>query len=223
LRGTSFAAIAIASPAGDLSMRRVLSVLATGLCVLATAGSASAQQPRSAIQGFGGLQVGSFGTPQATFGAVITGAVTPNVQILGEGGRMSNILPPLTDTLIGFSPFGFSMSAWYMQGGLRFTTAGSSGIRPYGETSFGFARMHASVGDLGNPIANVVADLGLPFLDRTDPMATAGGGVTFGHGGFVADLGYRYRRIFSSDWVNTLALGDTLHTNEVRVGVGFRF
>src|SRR5262249_52964419 len=163
------------------SMRRALSAFVTGMCLLATAGSAAAQQPRSAIEGFGGLQVGSFATTQATFGAVVTGALTPNVQIVGEGGRMNNILPPLTDTLSGFSPFGFSLSAWYMQGGLRFTTAGSSGVRPYGETSFGFARMHASVGDLGNPIANVVADLGLPFLDRTDPMATAGGGVTFEH------------------------------------------
>ncbi len=204
-------------------MRRVLSALVTAVCVLAAAGPASAQPPRSAIQGFGGLQLGTFGSTEATFGGLVTGTLTPNVQIVGEGGRMRNLLPPLTDTLIGFSPVGFSMSAWYMQGGLRFTTAGSSGVRPYAETSFGFARMHASVGDLGNPIANVVADLGVPCLDRTVPMATAGGGVTFEHGGFVADLGYRYRRIFSSDWVNTLALGDTLHTNEVRVGVGFRF
>jgi len=204
-------------------MRRVLSVLVTVLGVLAAARSASAQQPRSAVQGFGGLQVGTFGTTEATFGAAVTGTLTPNVQIVGEGGRMSNILPPLTDSLFGFSPVGFSMSAWYMQGGLRFTTAGSSGVRPYGETSFGFARMHASVGDLGNPIANAAAEFGLPFLDRTDPMATAGGGVTFEHGGFIADLGYRYRRIFSSDWVNTLGIGSTLHTNEVRVGVGLRF
>src|SRR5262245_19784361 len=204
-------------------MRRVLILLAAVLCVLAAAGSASAQQPRGAVQGFGGLQFGTFGTAEATVGATVTGALTPNVQVVGEGGWMNNILPPLTNTLIGFSPIGFSMSAWYMQGGLRFTTARSSGVRPYAETSFGFARMHASVGDLGNPIANVVAGLGLPFLDRTDPMATAGGRVTFEHGGFVADLGYRYRQIFSSDWVSTLALGDTLHTNEVRVGVGFRF
>jgi opacity protein-like surface antigen len=202
-------------------MRRVLCILAAVLCVSAT--TAFAQEPRAAVQGFGGLQLGSIGTIETTFGGLASGTLTPNLQVVGEAGRMSNILPPLTDTLLGFSPVGFSMSAWYMQGGLRFTTAGSSAVRPYGETSFGFARMHASVGDLGNPIANVSADLGLPFLDRTDPMATAGAGVTFEHGGFVADIGYRYRRIFSSDWVSALALGDTLHTNEVRVGVGFRF
>jgi opacity protein-like surface antigen len=218
----SFARILVASPAGDPSMRRVLSSLVTVLCVLVAAGSASAQQPRSAVQGFGGLQLGSIGTFDTTFGGLVTGTLTPNLQVVGEAGRMSNILPPLTDTLIGFSPFGASVSAWYMQGGLRFTTAASSGIRPYAETSAGFARMHTSVGGLDGEIG-ALSSFGLSFLDRTDPMATAGGGVTFEHGGFVADIGYRYRRIFSSDWVNTLALGDTLHTNEVRLGIGVRF
>jgi len=201
-------------------MRRVLSVLAAVLCVSVT--TASAQEPRAAVQGFGGLQLGSIGTVDTTFGGVVTGALTPNLQVVGEGGRMSNILPPLTDTLFGFAPFGVSVSAWYMQGGLRFTTAGASGIRPYAETSAGFARMHTSTGALGGE-AGILTGFGLQFLDRTDPMATAGGGVTFEHGGFVADLGYRYRRIFSSDWVSTLASGDTLHTNEVRVGIGVRF
>jgi opacity protein-like surface antigen len=201
-------------------MRRVLSVLAAVLCVSVT--TASAQEPRAAVQGFGGLQLGSIGSVDTTFGGVVTGGLTPNLQVVGEAGRISNILPPLTDTLIGFSPFGVSVSAWYMQGGLRFTTAGTSAIRPYAETSAGFARMHTSVGGLSGE-AGILADFGLRLLDRTDPTATAGAGVTFEHGGFVADLGYRYRRIFSSDWVSTLALGDTLHTNEVRLGVGFRF
>jgi opacity protein-like surface antigen len=215
-----------------MSMHRLLCAFAAVLSVLATATAASAQQPqqpqqppppRSAVQGFGGLQIGTVGTTEATFGAVVTGTLTPNLQVVGEGGRMSNILPPLTDTLIGAAPFGFSMSAWYLQGGVRFTTAAASGIRPYGETSFGFARMHAGIADVGSPVVNVLTDFGLQFLDRTDPMATAGAGVTFEHGAFVADMGYRYRRIFSSDWVNELALGGTLHTNEVRFGVGFRF
>ena len=50
-----------------------------------------------------------------------------------------------------------------------------------------------------------------------------GGGVTFERGAFVADVGYRYRRIFGSNWVDALAFGDTLHSNEVRVGFGVRF
>lgn len=201
-------------------MRRVLSVLAAVLCVSVT--TASAQEPRAAVQGFGGLQLGSIGTVDTTFGGVVTGALTPNLQVVGEGGRMSNILPPLADTLFGFTPFGVSVSAWYMQGGLRFTTAGTSAIRPYAETSAGFARLHAGAAALGGQ-AGILTDLGLRFLDRTDPMATAGGGITFERGGFVADLGYRYRRVFSSGWLNALALGDTLHTNEVRLGVGVRF
>jgi opacity protein-like surface antigen len=219
-RGTRFAAIVVASPAGDRSMRRVLCILTAVLCVSVT--TASAQVPRAAVEGFGGLQLGSVGTIDTAFGGLVTGALTPNLQVVGEAGRLSNILPPLTDTLIAFSPLGVSVSAWYMQGGLRFTTAATSGIRPYAETSAGFAHMHTSVGGLGGEVG-ALTNLGLGFLDRTDPMATAGAGVTFEHGNFVADIGYRYRRIFSSDWVNTLALGDTLHTNEVRVGVGVRF
>jgi opacity protein-like surface antigen len=203
-----------------MSMRRVLSVLVVVLCGSATA--ASAQEPKAAVQGFGGLQLGSIGAVDTTFGGLVTGALTPNLQVVGEAGRMSNVLPPLTDTLIGFSPFGAAVSAWYVQGGLRFTTAARSGIRPYAETSAGFARMHTSVDGLEGE-AGILTDLGLRFLDRTDPMATAGAGVTFEYGSFVADLGYRYRRIFSSDWVSALVLGDTLHTNEVRVGVGVRF
>jgi opacity protein-like surface antigen len=201
-------------------MRRVLCILAAVLGVSVT--TASAQEPRAAVQGFGGLQLGSVGTVDTTFGGLVTGALTPNLQVVGEGGRMSNILPPLTDTLFGFSPFGVSVSAWYMQGGLRFTASRNSGVRPYAETSAGFARMHTGVAGLDGE-AGLLTDLGLRLLDRTDPMATAGAGVTFEYGDFVADIGYRYRRIFSSDWVNALALGDTLHTNEVRVGVGVRF
>jgi len=89
----SFARILVASPAGDPSMRRVFSSLVTVLCVLAGAGSASAQQPRSAVQGFGGLQLGSIGTIDTTFGGLVTGTLTPNLQVVGEAGRMSNILP----------------------------------------------------------------------------------------------------------------------------------
>ena len=54
-------------------------------------------------------------------------------------------------------------------------------------------------------------------------MATVGGGVTFEGGRFVADVGYRYRRIFSNEWVTLLSLGHPLNVSEVRLGVGLRF
>jgi hypothetical protein len=83
------------------------------------------------------------------------------------------------------------------------------GIRPYAETSAGFARTSLHLNGAG--FTNVLSNFGLQFLDRTDPIASAGGGVTFESGHLVADIGYRYRRMFSSDWMSALALGDTLH------------
>jgi len=50
-----------------------------------------------------------------------------------------------------------------------------------------------------------------------------GGGVTFQGGSFIADIGYRHRRVFSDTWVNALALGDSLSSNELRFGFGVRF
>ena len=219
--GTSLAVYRHASRLGRLSMRALMCVLGVA-ATLAVAPVASAQEPRAALQGFGGLQLGSLTTADTTFGGVLTTHLTQNIQVLGEAGRVSNILPPMTQTLIGLSPIGFSVSAWYGQGGIRFS-AGQSAIRPYAEVSAGVARLQSNLGSLGNARADAIANVALRFLDRTDPMATVGGGITLEGGPFVADVGYRYRRIFSDDWVNVLALGDTLHTSEVRLGIGVRF
>jgi len=192
--------------------------------VLSFVSAAAAQEPKNAVQGFGGLQLGTITSTDATFGGLFTASLTPNIQAVGEGGRIGNVLSSSPfEALIGFSPIGFSVSAWYFQGGVRFTSSNRSGIRPYAETSAGFARMHSSLGDLGNGEADLLAGIGLHFLDTTDPIATIGGGVTFESGAFIVDAGYRYRRIFASDWLTALSLGNELHTNEVRVGVGVRF
>jgi len=195
-------------------------VLATCLGIAA---SASAQD--RFVQGFGGVTLGSgsgFVNSSTDFGGVFGSHVTPNVMIVGEGGRIGNVLPPVADLLFGLSTFDYGASAWYGQGGVRFTTSKRSGIRPYAETSAGFARTSVHLNGLGTT-TNVLANLGLQFLNRTDPIASAGGGVTFESGRLVADVGYRYRRIFSSDWMSALALGDTVHSNEVRFGLGVKF
>jgi opacity protein-like surface antigen len=190
--------------------------------LLALAAPAFADDLRGSIQGFGGVTLGSVAASDTAFGGRVTTSLTPNVQILGEAGRIGNVLPPTTSTLLAFSPLDFGVSAWYGEGGVRFTT-GSGSVRPYVETTAGFARLHAHVNDLGSGVGGALARAGLRLLDRTDPVASAGGGVTLEAGRFVADVGYRYRRIFSSSWVDALALGDTLHTNEVRLGIGVRF
>ena len=105
---------------------------------------------------------------------------------------------------------------------MRFT--GGSSIRPYVETTAGVARLRPQVSGIGDGIPSVIANAGLRLLDTTAPLASVGGGVTFESGPVVFDVGYRHRRVFSSSWIDALALGgDTLHTNEVRVGFGVRF
>jgi opacity protein-like surface antigen len=203
--------------------RTLLFAILVSTCVAA---GASAQERQSTIQGFGGLRVGagSFGSTASTetaFGGAITGSLTPNIQIIGEVGRLSSVLPPTVDLALGFLPFDTRVSAWYGQGGVRLI-APPAGVRPYGEASAGIARLRAGVGlDAGvySPIANAA----LQFLDRTSPIATVGAGVSFESGPLVVDTGYRYHRIFADNWLQSLALGGDLNVSEIRIGLGVRF
>ena len=202
-------------------MRRTLlvTIVLTGLGLSTPA---SAQEPGRFVQGFGGLRLGSTASTDTAVGGLVAGALTPNIQVVGEAGRISNVMPPTVESLLAFSPIGVGLSSWYGQGGVRFTSA-TSGIRPYAETSAGFARLHTDVGPFGSGNGSVLANAALRFLDRTYPTATIGGGATLEGGRFVADVGYRYRRIFSNEWMTLLSLGQPLNVSEVRIGVGFRF
>jgi hypothetical protein len=200
---------------------RITSFAAILLATLLVTSTASAQEARASVQGFGGLGMGSFTTPNANFGGAITADLTPNVQVIGEAGRLSNILPSTTQTLFDLSPIGVSASAFYAQGGIRLTS-GSGVLRPYGEASGGIARLTPHVTGLDG-LPGALTNVGLAFLNRTAPIGTLGGGVTLHAGNFVADAGYRHHRVFSDSWMQALALGGNLSTNEVRFGVGVRF
>jgi hypothetical protein len=180
----------------------------------------SAQEPRASLQAFGGLGLGRVDTTNANFGGVITGSLTPNIQLLAEGGRIGDVLPSTTQTLIGLSPVGFGVSAWYGGGGVRLT--GGSGIRPYAEATGGVARLNPYVSGLSG-IPSVIAGVGLNLLDRTAPMGSLGGGVTVEGGPFLLDVGYRHRRVFTDSWMQAFALGGPMSSNEVRLGIGVRF
>ena len=71
-------------------------------------------QPRSSIQGFGGMRLGGFASNDASFGGVVTSELTPSIQVVGEGGRIGYILSPTIDLALGLSPgdVGFRTSAW---------------------------------------------------------------------------------------------------------------
>jgi len=191
------------------------------VATLLVSSAASAQEPRASVQGFGGVGVGSFTTVNTNFGGVVSGDLTPNIQLIGEVGRLSNILPSTTQTLFDLSPVGFSASAFYAQGGVRLTT-GSGSLRPYAEASGGIARLTPHVTGLDG-LPGVFTNAGLAFLNTTAPIGTVGAGVTLHAGNFVADAGYRYHQVFSDNWIEALALGGNLRTNEVRFGVGVKF
>lgn len=200
---------------------RTTSCAAILIAALLVSSTASAQEPRASVQGFGGVGLGSFTTVNTNFGGVISGDLTSNIQVIGEVGRLSNILPSMTQTLFDLSPVGLSASAFYAQGGIRLTT-GSGSLRPYAEASGGIARLTPHVTGLDG-LPGAFTNAGLAFLNNTAPIGTLGAGFTLHAGNFVADAGYRYHQVFSDSWMEALALGDRLGTNEVRFGVGVRF
>jgi hypothetical protein len=200
---------------------RITAFAAILLATVLLTSTASAQEARASVQGFGGLGMGSFTTPNTSFGGAITGDLTPNIQLIGEVGRLGNILPSTTQLLFDLSPVGLSASAFYAQGGVRLTS-GSGALRPYAEASGGIARLTPHVNGLDG-LPGALTNVGLTFLNHTAPIGTIGAGVTLHAGNFVADAGYRHHRVFSDSWMQALALGSDLSTNEVRFGVGVRF
>jgi hypothetical protein len=200
---------------------RITSFAAILLATLLAASTVSAQETRASVQGFGGVGINSVTTPNANFGGAITADLTPNIQVVGEAGRLGNILPSTTQTLFDLSPVRLTASAFYAQGGIRLTS-GSGALRPYAEAAGGIARLTPHVTGL-NGLPGALTNVGLSFLNRTAPIGTVGAGVTLHAGNFVADAGYRHHRVFSDSWMEALALGGNLSTNEVRFGVGVRF
>ena len=207
-------------------MRRQLFLcLSAAVLVCLASGTAFAQGTEKSIQGFGGVTFGSssiIGTSAAsTFGGRVTAGLTPNIEVIGEAGRMSDIKPPLLD-LLDFTPIDLHVRAWYGEGGVRFIASPHSAVRPYVEATAGLARLSTDLGGIGGR-AGTAIDTGLAFLNRTEPLLGAGGGVVFQGGPISLDVGYRYKKILANGIASALNGGDPYQVNQVRVGLGFRF
>ena len=205
-------------------MRRLIFVSALGVaCALPV--SASAQSAKSEVQGFGGLTVGTstFGSAvSSTFGGRVGVGLTPNIQVIGEAGRLADIKSPLFD-LLDFTDIGVRVSAFYGEGGVRFIASPHSAVRPYGEATAGFARLNAGVSGLGGP-ADGIIDTVLAAFNTTRPMLGVGTGVLIQGGPISVDLGYRYKKISAGNTLaSVLNAGKDFQINQVRVGVGVRF
>jgi hypothetical protein len=205
-------------------MRQLLMVSAT-LIVCAVPSMARAQDGNTSVQGFGGLTFGTssvLGTSTAsTFGGSIAAGLSPNLQIVGEVGRMSDIKPPLLD-LLDFTPFNLRVSAWYGEAGLRFIASPHSAVRPYAEATAGMARLSTGLSGFGGR-TDAVIDAGLSFLNRTEPLLGVGGGVVLQGGPVALDIGYRYKKIMANGVASALNAGNAYQVNQVRIGLGVRF
>jgi opacity protein-like surface antigen len=113
------------------------------------------------------------------------------------------------------------VSAWYGEGGLRLISSGGA-VRPYVETTVGFARLRTGFTGAGST-ADAIGNTALGFLARTEPLLGAGGGVVFQGGPVFLDLGYRYKKILASDSLQSILTGGDISLNQVRVGAGVRF
>jgi opacity protein-like surface antigen len=187
--------------------------------------AAARAQGHSEIQGFGGVTVGTstFGSAVSpTFGGRFAFDLTPNLQAIGEAGRLAAIESPLFD-LLDFTQIGVNVSAFYGEGGVRFIASPRSGVRPYGEATAGFARVNASVSGLGGNTDEIV-DTALSLINSTRPVLGVGGGVVLQAGAVSVDIGYRYKKISAGNTIAALLNGGhDYQVNQVRLGVGFRF
>lgn len=205
-------------------MRRMLVPVVT-LLVCALPVVARAQSTNRFVQGFGGITFGTssvLGTSMSTtFGGTVTAGLTPNLQVIGEVGRMSDIKPPLLD-LLDLTRFDLRVSALYGAGGVRFIASPHSAVRPYAEATAGFARLSTGLSGFSGR-TDVIVDTGLAFLNRTEPLLGAGGGVILQAGPVAVDLGYRYKKILGSGVSAALTGGRQYQVNDVRIGLGFSF
>jgi opacity protein-like surface antigen len=202
-------------------MRR-LSRSALTVALSLVVASAAHAQGKGTAQGFGGYSVGALTTPAPSLGGTITLAVTPNIHVIGEAGRLGNVLPPISSAVLSVP--GVRVSAFYGEGGIRALAGNAnSTFRPYVEGTFGAARLDISSSRL-NGVGNALLDVGTAFLDRTSPTLGGGAGVLAQAGPVVFDLGYRYKQLLDTGTLGTvLGLGQELRTHELRAGIGFRF
>lgn len=203
-------------------MRRVFSIaLLAALCLIPAAAFAQSSG-NSTVEGFGGLSLNGFETHSPSLGGTLTFTIVPGVQVVGEAGRLGNVLPTLADTIFTTARTDLRASAFYGEGGVRFI-APKGAVAPYAEATAGIARLDISSARFGT-IGNAVSDIALGLAGRTAPLAGVGGGVVLRGGPVVFDVGYRYKQLFPNAVVEAaLGLGQPLRTHQVRAGIGVRF
>jgi len=212
-------------------IRKLLTPL-WSIVILLTAATAFAQgssdTPRAYLSALGGVTFGN--VAGGVFAGGINVVANPHLQIIGEFGRMSNVIPKTTSDQLntvaegftgdGTTPFSFtaSMPSTYGMGEVRVLGKQRSALTPFVDSGFGWAKvtthLTATQGDTDvTPDFITAADL---FESQTKPMFMAGGGVSIAAGRRAAvDVGYHWARIFTDT--------QAINTNQLVAGlrVGF--
>jgi opacity protein-like surface antigen len=200
-------------------MKRTIRAATMALAVLAVPSFASAQNLQ--VQGFGGVTVRGLSSAQ-TFGGNIAVPLGDHVQVIGEGGRMDDIMSPTLATLLDFAPVDMRLRAYYGEAGVRILGSSGKPVRPYVEATAGLARMRTTFSGAGDR-PDAIINAGLEFLDTTRPMLGAGTGVMIQGGPVVVDLGYRFNKISTGNAVQSALTGGDFGVHQFRFGLGFRF
>jgi hypothetical protein len=195
------------------------------LAVMIAPATATAQE-RASLEGFGGLSINglpSASAPLPSLGGAVTFSIIPGIDIVGEAGRLGNVLPTMSSAAFSAAQTGLHASALYGEAGARFVMAPTSVVTPYAEATAGVARLQLRSDQLGS-MANAAISLAVGLVEGTTPMLGAGGGILLRGGPMVFDIGYRYKQLFASDLTRlALGFGQPLHTHEARFGIGVRF
>ena len=200
-------------------MKRLIGT-AIAIAAMLSPAAALAQSGDRQIQGFGGLSASGLDA-SPTFGGSLAMPITRNLHVIAEGGRMRDVTSPVLATLIDLTPVDVRLSALYGKAGLRVLSSDGP-VRPYAEVTAGFARLTPEFGGAGTR-ADAIVNVGLQFLNRTEPMYGAGGGVLLQGGPVVVDLGYRYNRFSSGGPVQSVLTAGNLGMHQMRLGIGVRF
>jgi opacity protein-like surface antigen len=194
-------------------MRIAPFVLASAL-IVALASPVSAQGTSGSnvfVGGLGGLTFGSTATSSAIGGQVGV-RIMPNVFVIGEIGRIQDVLPSeaadfIDEVVEGLEESGipvslsFTAPAVYGFGGIRWMQAGSR-FSPFVEGGAGFAHIKADVsGSVGGiDVTDFIEDEfgDLDELTTNEFLIAFGGGVNISLTPKVSvDAGYRFTRIFT--------------------------
>jgi hypothetical protein len=191
-------------------VRAIRSALLVAALALVPA-SALAQGTPWFVGGLGGI---TFGTvTSSAVGAQFGRQIHPSLFVIGEVGRMQNIMPKELDDLLDELAvefdvpitFDISAPATYAFGGVRFVQARQA-VSPFIEGGIGFGRININVGRVlvdGDDFTSDFREFIGSDTSETEMLIAIGGGVHGRlRGALGLDAGYRFTRIGTGDGVN---------------------